>query len=216
MHPEPAFNGCYEEAENWNGYPHFTNRMGSHLYWHDYDGFGYWKFSQDDDAVDTGKADGGSAKCSSEWYDFKCAYSNEDSMGGSYHEFRGVGTIEIINNLDGHFGLLDPRGETCEGMWVTHPSGFYSGYYWASYNWNGMPHFINNKGAHFYWLDKDDFGFWQFDENLQDITDDMSSGGHMMCEGEWWDCPYNYDENGYAEYEYSVGMVSFQIDYNCY
>lgn len=32
-HSNPAYNGDYEEGEDWGGQPHMMNEDGMHLYW---------------------------------------------------------------------------------------------------------------------------------------------------------------------------------------
>ena len=100
--------------------------------------------------------------------------------------------------------------DRCVGLKVRHPNDEYTGYYIQTENWNGFPHLESQDGKHFYWLDDDGYGFWCFDNREQDGTLDQADGGYMMCEGEWYDCPNNYDETGYAEYDYmQAGTVHF-------
>ena len=71
---------------------------------------------------------------------------------------------------------------------------------------------MNENGAHLYWLDQGDSGFWQFDYRYQDGTLDYYDGGYMNVSGEWYDTPNNYDAWGYAEYYFDgAGDVTFII-----
>lgn len=116
-------------------------------------------------------------------------------------------------------------GNGCEGLWVTHPTdSWYDGYYYRAEDWYGQdgglyPHYTDGMDAHLYWLDYDGYGYWQFDTTdqtgaypIQDIAD----GGWMYVDGEWYDVADQYDDFGYAEYEFTEGTVQMQIDDTCY
>jgi len=34
-HPNSFYDGLYYQADEWNGYPHFTTDTGAHFYYHD-------------------------------------------------------------------------------------------------------------------------------------------------------------------------------------
>lgn len=96
----------------------------------------------------------------------------------------------------------------CGGVWVIHPVDFYSGFYQDGPEWAG-PHLMNSNGAHLYWLDLGDSGYWQFDYHHQDGTIDYYDGGYMGVSGAWYDTP-DYYEDGYAEYEFTgAGTITF-------
>lgn len=41
-HPDPWYTGYYFQDGEWNGFPHFTDGMGAHLYWKTNGDSGWW------------------------------------------------------------------------------------------------------------------------------------------------------------------------------
>ena len=75
--------------------------------------------------------------------------------------------------------------KTVEGYLTVqgHEDDRYNGRYFAGEEWGGRPHFVNEQGSHFYYIDVDDdgSGYWQLDDRDQDGTNDWYSGGYYWC-----------------------------------
>lgn len=74
-------------------------------------------------------------------------------------------------------------------------------------------------GAHLYWLESGDAGWWQFDNREQDGTNDWYDGGYMWCSDGWMSCDA-YDEDGHATYTFTHASqdgqpadVDFDLDF---
>ena len=91
---------------------------------------------------------------------------DKEENGPRFYSFsRGDGNVEGYLTVQGH---EDDR---------------YNGRYFASEEWGGRPHFMNEQGMHFYYIDIDDdgSGHWQLDDRDQDGTHDWYNGGYYWC-----------------------------------
>lgn len=86
------YNGRYGPSDDWNGYPHFENENGMHLYFLDTDENpdGYWQF-------DSREQDG-----TNDWYDGGYMYCSEgvDQYEGNYDE-DGYGEFDFTSGTIG-------------------------------------------------------------------------------------------------------------------
>lgn len=92
-HPSNGlYDGFWWRAEDWGEAPHFTNADGMHLYFLDYEGYGYWQLDNTDQSGADGLSDlydGGYLYCEGEWYDCSPVY---DDAGYGSAEFT-TGTV---------------------------------------------------------------------------------------------------------------------------
>jgi len=74
-HYDPTYSGWYEEDDAWFGFPHYVNEDSwpeTHLYWLDFEEYGYWQFTTVDQSFAWEAADyydGGYMYCAGEWYE---------------------------------------------------------------------------------------------------------------------------------------------------
>jgi hypothetical protein len=199
-HPDDFYNGDYYSGDNWAGQPHFFNADGAHFYWLGDDFSGFWQLDYNDQTWNDEIQD---------LYDGGYFYCDEGPMGCQNYDESGEAVYSFTSG-DITFTL---GGAGCMGIWVDHPTDdWYDGYYYEAEQWDGQPHYTDGMGAHLYWLDGEDYGYWQFDFNDQTgayPVEDLFDGGYMYQDGEWYSGEDNYDSNGYAEYEFTTGTVSF-------
>ena len=101
--------------------------------------------------------------------------------------------------------------EACIAFMIDHPDWFYTGYYYQDGEWNGYPHFTDGMGAHLYWYESGDGGWWQFDNREQDGTNDWYDGGYLWCDS-WDNCggEEDWEEYGYVTHDFNgAGAVTF-------
>ena len=64
-----------------------------------------------------------------------------------------------------------------------HIDDYYNGVYYQAEDWNGHPHFATgDRGAHLFYLEWANEGFWQIDYREQDGTEDLYDGGFTYAE----------------------------------
>ena len=89
-----------------------------------------------------------------------------------------------------------------------HPSGAYNGeYHVTSSEWVNPPTFENENGMYFYWYGDWDSGHCNFDDRLQDGTNDWHNGGSYAPGGSAPDL--GPDDNGHMSLDFDVGAVEF-------
>jgi len=154
-HPDWWYNGYYYQDGVWNGYPHYTDGMGAHLYWLESGEGGWWQFDNRDQDGTNDWYDGGYHWCDS--YDGCEPLTVSDDEMSWTQGFSGAG--EITFDLD----LSDCGLDECIAFQIDHPDWWYTGYYYQDGEWNGYPHYTDGMGAHLYWLESGDGGWWQFD-----------------------------------------------------
>lgn len=80
-----------------------------------------------------------------------------------------------------------------------HTNPFYNGDYYEAEDWNGYSHWESAEGAHLYYLDT---GYWQFDNRVQDGTQDYYDGGYLKLSNPY-DFEFLYNDEVYQEYRFS-------------
>jgi len=211
-HPDWWYNGFYYQDGLWNGYPHYTDGMGAHLYWLESGSGGWWQFDNREQDGTNDWYDGGYM-----WCDGWDQCSDYDDNGHATYYFNGAGDIDF--DLD----FTDCWEDDCIAFQIDHPDWWYTGYYYQDEDWNGYPHFTDGMGAHLYWFESGSGGWWQFDNREQDGTNDWYEGGYFWCDAydacggdEDWEAygsvthHFNGDNGGdvtFSEADCSAGMV---------
>ena len=122
-------------------------------------------------------------------------YVEDDDLASAGFDTNGHGTLYFYGAgyIDFDLDYTDCY-EDCMALYVDHPDWWYSGYYYNDGTWNGYPHFTDGMGAHLYFHESwsgTGSGWWQFDNRVQDGTNDYFDGGYFWCDV--WNC-FEYDE----------------------
>ena len=127
-------------------------------------------------------------------YDGGCAATHSTGLGAE-QTFDDWSTGDSLT-IEHHRGndKLSTSFQTYDNEWVWlkisgHRDDLYNGYYRQDVDWNGLPHLVNDKGAHLFYFNEGAGnrvgGYWQLDNRDQDGLSDVFNGGYFQCDADY-------------------------------